>query len=90
MKQFFEQCRRGNLLSGVHAFRFPAYVLIQRRTVHIRNLSDIPAAFGAAFQLQRPYPKIHQVSHIPQQAQILWGPNAAERFTLADFPEGFA
>ena len=31
-----------------------------------------------------------QASHVPQQAQVLRGPKTAERFALADLPQGFA
>ena len=91
MKQFFEQRRRGNLhLSAVGTSRFAARVPIQRRTVYVRNLRDVPAAFSATFQFQRPYPQVRQASHVPQQAQVLRGPKTAERFALADLPQGFA
>lgn len=91
MKQFFEQRRRGNLhLSAVGTSRSAARVPIQRRTVYVRNLRDVPAAFSATFQFQRPYPQVSQASHVPQQAQVLRGPKTAERFALADLPQGFA
>ena len=85
MKKFLDKSVSGR---GVRGGRAVCCGKIQRRAVYVGHLSDIAAAFGPSFELERGRSHADDVVHPSDETQIHGGPYGAEVLSLRDGQEG--